>query len=90
MNSKQAFAFGKDFQKLTGEYDFKDIAAYINGEENTSGQYSFHKLKPLFDKYGYSETIAAIKEETGTAAAVKEMRPDTEIAEEFRARRIAQ
>ena len=77
MQASTAFEFGRDFQKLTEENNFKQVAAYVaNGD--ATGQAAFYKLKPLFDKYGYEVTIAAIKEYGGE---IVETRPAVEKAE---------
>lgn len=60
---EHAFEFGRAFERLTECYNFKDIVAFINGDDNPSGEIAFYKLKPLFDLYGYNEVISKIKQE---------------------------
>ena len=80
---KKAFEFGRDFQKITDDYGFKSLASFIANENgDQSGKYDFYKLKPLFDKYGYEETIAAVKNAVKDAKIEKvEKRPAAEIEE---------
>ena len=53
--------FGMELEHLRdNSYAFSDVANFINGK--TKNSYYFDRLKPLFDEYGYTITIDAIKE----------------------------
>ena len=81
MRENKAFNFGRDFQKIADDYSFKELAAFVT-KGDQSGKYDFYKLKPLFDKYGYKETIAAISAAVkNSTAAVVETRPAVESSE---------
>lgn len=82
MKASEAFEFGRDFQKMSEQYNFEKIAAFVNDEagDDIGGAMDFYKLKPLFDKYGYNETIEAIKATTGKKPVAEvETRPAAEF-----------
>lgn len=45
---------GMEIKSITGSYEFDNIISFLKGEKNSSC-YSFDRLKPFYDKYGYEK-----------------------------------
>lgn len=46
---------GMAIAKLRDAYYYKDLIAFLKGNDETHGSMYFYLLKPLYDEYGYKK-----------------------------------